>query len=77
MVVEFADKGEGIAADHQDRVFEPFFTMKKNGSGLGLAVVKQIVERHGGSVSLQSTAGEGTRVRLELPCQAVEIPRAA
>jgi two-component system sensor histidine kinase PilS (NtrC family) len=77
MVVEFVDKGEGIAADHQARVFEPFFTMKKKGSGLGLAVVKQIVERHGGSVSLQSTAGEGTSIKLELPCQAVEIPRAA
>lgn len=77
LIVEFKDKGEGIGAEHQKRVFEPFFTMKKKGSGLGLAVVKQIAERHGGSVSLKSAAGEGTTVRLELPCQAVEIPCAA
>lgn len=77
MVVEVADGGKGIRAEHLERVFEPFFTMKKKGSGLGLAVVKQIVERHGGSVSLRSAAGEGTTVRLELPCQLVELPCAA
>jgi PAS domain S-box-containing protein len=77
LVIEVADKGEGIRAEHVSRVFEPFFTMKKKGSGLGLAVVKQIAERHGGSVSLQSAAGDGTTVRLELPCQAVEIQCAA
>lgn len=75
--VEFADSGRGIEPDKQKRVFEPFFTTKKKGSGLGLAVVKQIVERHGGGVSLRSSAGEGTAVRLELPCHALEFLRAA
>jgi signal transduction histidine kinase len=77
LLVEFVDKGEGIGSEHLGRVFEPFFTMKKKGSGLGLAVVKQVVERHGGSVSLKSAAGEGTTVTMELPCQALEISCAA
>jgi two-component system sensor histidine kinase PilS (NtrC family) len=77
VVVEFSDTGRGIEPDKQRRVFEPFFTTKKKGSGLGLAVVKQIVERHGGGVNLRSGAGEGTTVRLELPCHALELLRAA
>jgi two-component system sensor histidine kinase PilS (NtrC family) len=77
VAVEFSDSGRGIEAEAQERVFEPFFTTKRKGSGLGLAVVKQIVERHGGGVSLRSVAGEGTTVRLELPCHALELLRAA
>ena len=77
VTVEFTDTGRGISSEQQEKVFEPFFTTKKKGSGLGLAVVKQIAERHGGGVSLRSVAGESTTVRLELPCQAVEFLRAA
>lgn len=73
----FQDTGAGIGPDQKKRVFEPFFTTKKKGSGLGLAVVKQVVERHGGRVSLESSQGVGTEVRLELPCRAVEALHAA
>ena len=50
-----------------DRIFDPFFTTKRGGSGLGLAIVHRIVDDHGGSVRLESGAGEGTRVRVRLP----------
>ncbi len=73
----FQDMGAGIGPDQKKRVFEPFFTTKKKGSGLGLAVVKQVAERHGGRVSLESSQGVGTEVRLELPCRAVEVLHAA
>ncbi|HYG79332.1 MAG TPA: HAMP domain-containing sensor histidine kinase, partial [Pyrinomonadaceae bacterium] len=48
-------------------LFEPFFTTKKRGTGLGLAIVKQIVEQHGGAISVESAPGEGTSFTVELP----------
>jgi signal transduction histidine kinase len=77
VALDFEDTGTGIGIEQRRRVFEPFFTTKKKGSGLGLAVVKQVVERHGGRVSLESSEGAGTVVRLELPCRAVEVLHAA
>ena len=49
------------------RIFEPFFTTKKRGTGLGLAIVKQIVEQHGGTISVESEQGKGTRFTVDLP----------
>jgi signal transduction histidine kinase len=49
------------------RIFEPFFTTKKRGTGLGLAIVKQIVEQHGGTITVESRQGEGTRFTIDLP----------
>ncbi len=77
VMVEFSDTGKGMSREQKQRVFEPFYTTKKKGSGLGLAVVKQVAERHGGCVSLESVEGEGTTVRFEIPCHAVEALRAA
>nr|WP_263429765.1 ATP-binding protein [Nannocystis pusilla] len=65
--VEVADDGPGIPPDVQPRVFEPFFTTKPAGSGLGLAIVRAFVERHGGRLSLETSADAGTRVRMWFP----------
>jgi two-component system, NtrC family, nitrogen regulation sensor histidine kinase NtrY len=65
--VEVADSGPGIEPALRGRIFEPFFSTKTSGSGLGLALVKKIVEDHGGVVSLDSEPGAGTRLRFSLP----------
>lgn len=61
------DEGEGILLAHQDEVFEPFFTTRHVGVGLGLTVVKSVVERHRGSIRIESTRGRGTAVIVRLP----------
>jgi signal transduction histidine kinase len=61
------DQGSGMDELTQARIFEPFFTTKKRGTGLGLAIVKQIVEQHGGAISVKSSPGKGTSFIVELP----------
>jgi PAS domain S-box-containing protein len=66
--VTVTDDGEGMTAEVQQHLFEPFFTTRPGrGLGLGLATVKQIIERHGATVAVESTAGQGTRVTVALP----------
>ncbi|MFL5274006.1 MAG: GAF domain-containing protein [Anaeromyxobacteraceae bacterium] len=65
--VEIADTGPGIEEAVRRRMFEPFFTTKPSGSGLGLAVVKRIVDDHRGVLEVHSAPGEGTRVVVRLP----------
>jgi len=65
--VEVEDSGPGIDPEMRERVFEPFFSTKTGGSGLGLALVKKIAEDHGGGASIESAPGEGTRARLWFP----------
>lgn len=67
LLVEVEDNGPGIAKDQQGRIFEPFFTTKKRGTGLGLAIVKQIIEQHGGTITVESRQNEGTRFTIDLP----------
>ncbi|MCU0663144.1 MAG: ATP-binding protein [Myxococcota bacterium] len=67
VVVSVRDNGNGILVEHQSRVFEPFFSTKPSGIGLGLSVVRRIVEDHGGAIDLSSTPGQGTQVRLIFP----------
>ncbi len=62
-----ADTGAGIAPDVLGKVFEPLFSTKSFGTGLGLPTVKQIVEQHGGTVAIQSEVGRGTEVAVRLP----------
>jgi signal transduction histidine kinase len=64
-----SDSGTGIAESELDHIFEPFFTTKPSGTGLGLAVVKAIVDAHGGEVFVKSRKGEGTTVEVRLPIQ--------
>jgi PAS domain S-box-containing protein len=65
--VEFHDDGPGIRSEDLPRVGEPFFTTKRGGTGLGLAIAQRIVERHGGVLTLESEAGQGTTARVQLP----------
>ena len=65
--VTVTDNGKGIDADHIDRLFDPFFTTRDNGTGLGLAVVQKIVDLHHGVVEVESTQGKGTCFRVILP----------
>lgn len=67
-VIEVHDNGEGIPDPIQAKIFEPFFTIKKEGTGLGLSIAKQIVEAHGGNLTLNSREGEGSTFTLALPC---------
>ncbi|MEW6593752.1 MAG: ATP-binding protein [Thermodesulfobacteriota bacterium] len=61
------DTGSGIAAEILDRIMDPYFTTKPQGSGLGLAMVQKILDEHGGEVRVTSSVGEGTSVTLTLP----------
>jgi signal transduction histidine kinase len=66
--VVITDDGRGVAASDLPRVFEPFFTTRRRAAGLGLAVSRQIVERHGGTIALQQNpTGQGTQVTITLP----------
>ncbi|MDJ0787073.1 MAG: ATP-binding protein [Myxococcota bacterium] len=67
--VRVADQGVGIPPAEQDRVFDPFFTSKPGGHGLGLAGARRSVERLGGQIWIASTPGRGTEVRLRIPAQ--------
>lgn len=65
--IDIADEGCGIAQEHLTSIFDPYFTTKQTGSGLGLASVHSIVSKHGGLISVSSKVGEGTRFTLYLP----------
>jgi PAS domain S-box-containing protein len=67
MALEIEDTGDGIAAAAIDRIFNPFFSTKDGGTGLGLALTHKIVEDHGGSIDVRSTPGVGTTFRVVLP----------
>ncbi len=65
--VSVSDTGTGIPADQLSRIFEPFYTTKQKGSGLGLLIVQRIVRAHGGRIELDSRVGRGTTFRLWIP----------
>ena len=62
-----ADNGKGIAAEEIEPIFEPFYTTKDNGTGLGLAVCQSIIEHHGGNITVESKVGYGTVFTIRLP----------
>jgi signal transduction histidine kinase len=65
--VVFSDSGRGMSGDVQDRIFEPFFSTKEGGTGLGLAVSRQILQAHGGTIRCESQPGAGTTFVIRLP----------
>ena len=70
VVTEIRDEGDGIPAEVQDKIFELYFTTKKDGSGIGLAQTYQILQWHYGSVDFESQEGEGTTFRFRMPVAA-------
>jgi signal transduction histidine kinase len=67
LVLEVRDQGVGIPSELRDKVFEPFFTTRQKGTGLGLALVRKVVEAHRGRIELESEVDRGTTVRMLLP----------
>jgi signal transduction histidine kinase len=67
VLVEVSDRGVGMDEETLARVFEPYFTTKPKGTGLGLPIVQQIVDRVGGFIRIDSDPGEGTAVRMYFP----------
>jgi polar amino acid transport system substrate-binding protein len=62
-----SDKGAGITPEDLPRIFDPFFTTRRTGTGIGLAISRNIIEGLGGRISVSSASGRGTDVRIELP----------
>lgn len=62
-----SDTGSGIDSDNLDKIFNPFFTTNSKGTGLGLAMVRRMIEVHGGNISVKSKSGEGTEFIISLP----------
>jgi two-component system sensor histidine kinase HydH len=67
LVIEVADRGPGVAEEDRDKIFEPFFTGKTQGTGLGLAVVRRVVELHHGTIAVYPNPGGGALFRAEIP----------
>jgi signal transduction histidine kinase len=70
--VQVGDTGEGIAAEDLPRIFEPFYSTKERGTGLGLAFVQQVVREHGGTIVCESELDRGTTFTIKLPVEADE-----
>jgi PAS domain S-box-containing protein len=75
VIITVVDEGIGIPACHLDKVFDPYFTTKKNGTGLGLATTHSIIRRHGGHITVQSEEGAGSCFSLYLPATEERISR--
>jgi two-component system, sporulation sensor kinase E len=67
VIVRFTDTGGGISAENLSRVFEPYFTTKTSGTGLGLLIVRRIAREHGGELSIESSEGKGLTLTIRLP----------
>ena len=67
VLVSFTDTGGGMSAETLSRVFEPYFTTKQSGSGLGLLIVRRIVREHGGELGIESAEGKGMTLTIRLP----------
>ena len=73
LLIEVADNGPGIPPEHKDSIFEPFYTTKKNGNGLGLATCEKIVKLSGGSIVLWDSTSSGTVFHITFPIESVSV----
>ena len=67
VTLEVADNGSGLAPEMRTKIFEPYFSTKENGTGLGLTIVSQIIEDHRGYIRALPNEPKGTRFSIELP----------
>jgi signal transduction histidine kinase len=77
VALQIRDTGSGIASAHRAKIFEPLYTTKPGGTGLGLYIVHEIVAAHGGEVTVESAEGQGTTVTLTLPLAGSEAGAAS
>ena len=73
VTVHFDDEGQGIDGEVLEKIWDPFFTTKEMGTGLGLGIVKNIIESHGGSIQIINREQRGARVTVELPVVRSEL----
>jgi signal transduction histidine kinase len=73
-VVEVSDNGRGISEEDLTRIFNPFFTTRKGGTGLGLPAVRRIARAHGGRVDVSSSPGKGSTFSIHLPLVDERLP---
>lgn len=69
LVIEISDNGIGISPEHQKKIFDLYYTTKKDGNGLGLSITQKIISQHKGSITLQSKVNNGTTFKIILPIQ--------
>jgi signal transduction histidine kinase len=68
VIIMFEDEGEGIPTENMEKIWDPFFTTKDMGTGLGLGIVKNIIESHGGKIEIKNNSPlRGSQVKIELP----------
>ena len=70
MAIAVTDTGGGIPVEERRRVFEPFYSRKRSGTGLGLTIARRIVATHRGRIDVESTPGQGSRFTVVLPLSA-------
>ncbi len=75
--VSISDTGRGIPPENLERIFRPFYTTRRGGTGLGLSLCQRIVSQHGGTVTVESTMKQGSRFAVRLPLREVEEPKEA
>ena len=77
VVIHVIDTGPGIEADKIAKIWQPYFSSKKNGTGLGLPTTRRIVQEHGGSIDVHSELGQGTDFAINLPIDREKLPSQA
>jgi len=76
VMIVIEDTGHGMSEETLSRIFDLFFTTKPQGTGLGMALARSVIDLHGGDLAVHSALGKGTRVTIRLPLEATERPGA-